>query len=213
MNVPVALAKPVVPAPFSIVREMLHPMSTQGAIYHAHYSEGTVGEYQELAISVATVKANGQKGALQLAMWVDSELALRGGRELWGINKSLAKFDTVKSGDWHNVTVTTPDGIVQLRASFSKEVRLPMPRITVHPATLSLGLDSQRQGHVLKTIADQKYGIQPVMQHSVEFGAGAVLEPFLNGGAKITRALHFPNGEFFMNEAEDLDAEAAVALV
>lgn len=213
MNVPVELAKSAVPEPFTIVTETLRPKITQGAIYHAHYLEGAVGEYQELGISVATVKANGEQGAHQLVMFVDSELALRGGRELWGINKSMAKFDTDQSDDWHNVTVTTPDGIVQLRASFSKEVTVPMPRITVHPATLSVGLDSEREGHVLKTIADQKYGIQTVGQHNVEVGAGSVLEPFLNGGAEITRALHFPNGEFTMNAAEDLDAEAKVALV
>merc|ERR1711998_686100 len=213
MNVPVDLAEPTVPAPFTVVSERLHRKSTQGAIYHAHYLEGTVGEYQELGISVATVKANGEKGGLQLVMFVDSDLALRGGRELWGINKTMAKFDTAKSDDWHNITVTTPDGIVQLRASFSLAVPLPMPRITVRPTTMSLGLDSQRQGHVLKTVADQKYGIMPVMRHQVEVGPGAVLEPFLNGGAKITQALHFPNGEFTMNAAEDLGSGAKVALV
>lgn len=207
MDVPVSLAQPTVPHSFTVVSK--NDM-TKGAIYHAHYLEGTVGEYQELGISVATVSAHGEQGGLQLVMFVDSALALRGGQEIWGINKTLATFHTQKSDDWHNVTVET-NGVVQLSASFSLAVPLPMPRITVHPTTMSLGLDSERKGHVLKTIADQKYGIMPVLRHTVEVGHGSVLEPFLSS-SKITSALHFPKGEFTMNAAQDLDASTTVVV-
>ena len=56
------------------------------------YERGSVLSYGELfAAPVGFV--GGRPGATVTHMWVDSEASMRGGRELWGYPKELARFD------------------------------------------------------------------------------------------------------------------------
>jgi len=203
LEVPVDVAKSHVPEGFTVEETKKDSGVTQGSLYFAHYTNGTVGPYSECGISVATVSAKGVKGAHEFVMFVDKEIAKEGGEQIWGINKSLATFEYGLGEDWHNISVTSADGKKQVSAQFSWATPA-LPATTHNDNTLSVGMDPARKGHVLKTTTSQKYGIQFVLKKEVDVPPDSVLGAFISQGAKMTMALHFPKVTTLMNAATDL---------
>lgn len=56
----------------------------------AHYREGTL-RYRELVVGTLA-RRGARAGVLALAIWVDCQQSMWGGRRLWGIPKELADF-------------------------------------------------------------------------------------------------------------------------
>ncbi|MDT0310069.1 acetoacetate decarboxylase family protein [Streptomyces sp. DSM 44917] len=61
------------------------------------YSEGSVLEYRELLVAL-TVRHGRGLAAAAVAVWVDDERSLAGGRALWGIPKELGTFRFAHGG-------------------------------------------------------------------------------------------------------------------
>jgi hypothetical protein len=79
--------------------------------------------YRELFLAVL-VRARKEVGLHVIAIWVDSEASLRGGRALWGVPKQLAQFH-VTGAEWPQVEGVTSEGVLA-RSSFRARWRWPL---------------------------------------------------------------------------------------
>ncbi len=84
------------------------------------YGPGGDLSYHELFLATP-VRAGHRLTLTVVAIWVDSEASLRGGRELWGIPKELARFETNADG----VEVLSAEGVLA-QARFRPRWRWPL---------------------------------------------------------------------------------------
>lgn len=93
----------VAPAP-------LEPVSIagvcNGVLAYVEYRAPSPLEYSELIWMPAMTRASGVRGYHVAVMYVDSEASLAGGRELWALPKTLARFSRTADG----VDVQADDG-------------------------------------------------------------------------------------------------------
>ena len=139
------------------------------------YQSGSVLSYGELYAAVAGFGAGRRLTATVTHMWVDSAASMRGGRELWGYPKQLARFtlDIDPSG-----TGTAADDRSELahgryRALLTLPRRLRARTGTVQPL-------AGRLVAVRATIS----GAPSVGVGGLEIGAGSPLQ-FLNRGRRL----------------------------
>lgn len=85
-------AQPLLPAGVKPVP--VPPGRTIGGIYIGHYGSGSSLEYHELIVIPALVWHRGRLGGWISHIYVDDERSLLGGREIWGLPKQLARFET-----------------------------------------------------------------------------------------------------------------------
>eukprot|EP01065_Artemidia_motanka_P002275 TRINITY_DN11062_c1_g1_i3.p2 TRINITY_DN11062_c1_g1~~TRINITY_DN11062_c1_g1_i3.p2 ORF type:complete len:138 (+),score=40.30 TRINITY_DN11062_c1_g1_i3:337-750(+) len=133
-----------------------------------------------------------------MVMYVDSEVALEGGRELWGINKSAAVFNFTDG-----VHVTDGDG----RLVFSARPRGDPPALiptTVNTSTISIASDPARRGDVLFTTTVQKYHLGIYLKHDVQVPETSPLHSFMEQGASVKQMVHMASATSTMLPAEDL---------
>jgi hypothetical protein len=109
------------------------PGWTAAGIYLASYEEGSDLVYNELFAARGLVRIRGRVGFWISHIWVDSESSLRGGREVWGVPKQLARFSFAREQgkDRCHFSVAQQDG----RAICEGEFRSVSPRL---PGRLSL---------------------------------------------------------------------------
>lgn len=112
---------------------------TTGVLAHLEYAPPSPITYRELIWMPALVRApSGARGFYVAKMYVDSEASLRGGRELWGLPKTLASFASTATGvearaedgtvvalkfEHLHVPVPVPDSIVTLQRTEAGVVR------------------------------------------------------------------------------------------
>jgi hypothetical protein len=115
-----------------------------------NYTNGSVLRYAELYVAVVgRVAGRRRPTATVTHMWVDSEASRRGGRELWGYPKELARFELAISP---NGTARAYDGRGELAtAKLGPTVPLPV-RIT------TLGGTVQPLGGKLQPVRAQMSG-------------------------------------------------------
>ncbi len=86
------------------------------------YEAGGDLEYRELFLAVLA-RADGKLGVTVPSIWVDSTRALAGGRELWGIPKQLASFET--DGQTLAATANDAPDLPIAKIVFDKGWRVP----------------------------------------------------------------------------------------
>lgn len=120
-------------APFRVpVRELELPKgmspvtvagNTFGLVAYIEYSSPSPLIYRELIFMPCMVRVpSGPKGYWVSRMYVDNEASLRGGRELWALPKTLAKFEENDAG----VSVQAEDGTTLGLSFRGKGPRLPV---------------------------------------------------------------------------------------
>ncbi|PTL82817.1 acetoacetate decarboxylase family protein [Vitiosangium sp. GDMCC 1.1324] len=81
----------------AVVNPELTPVKVAGRVVvmlgFVDYQEGSVMTYRELFANVMVRHPSGLSGVMSDQIWVDEPRSLKGGRELWGIPKQLARFD------------------------------------------------------------------------------------------------------------------------
>lgn len=88
----------------------------------ARYEEGSTLRYSELVVWVA-VRHGWRVGALITHIYVDDAVSMRGGREIWGLPKELARFAWERDG-----LCMTIGGVEHVRVDFASPRRgLPLP--------------------------------------------------------------------------------------
>jgi hypothetical protein len=89
----------------------------------ADYQEGGVLQYREFICSLMCRR--GLRTVLTVVMcWVDSDVSLRGGRELWGIPKELGAFE-LRHKPTLNAVLRPADGSGALAATGRRGLRFP----------------------------------------------------------------------------------------
>lgn len=88
-----------VPADSVVLPSGLEPVAiadrTIGLLAYVRYEPPSPLTYHEMIWMPALVRSrSGRRGYWVSRMWVDDEAALRGGRELWAIPKTRARFET-----------------------------------------------------------------------------------------------------------------------
>jgi hypothetical protein len=83
-------ARAFIPPDLEIVP--IFPNYTAGGVYISSYRSGSVLEYNELIIAPALVRHRNHVGGWISHIYVDHEDSVRGGREIWGLPKEMAKF-------------------------------------------------------------------------------------------------------------------------
>ena len=86
-----AVARRFVPKDLRIA--CIAPGMTLGIVAFVRYGEGSTLQYHELMVAPALVRVGWRMGAWISHIYVDSEMSLRGGREIWGVPKQLASFE------------------------------------------------------------------------------------------------------------------------
>eukprot|EP01062_Namystynia_karyoxenos_P009125 TRINITY_DN13218_c0_g1_i1.p1 TRINITY_DN13218_c0_g1~~TRINITY_DN13218_c0_g1_i1.p1 ORF type:complete len:266 (+),score=94.16 TRINITY_DN13218_c0_g1_i1:77-799(+) len=205
LEVPLAAAQGAVPKGFTVVESHKGSGVTKGSLYFARYATGAVGAYHELGFGVATVSAAGAQGAYQGQMFVDSEEALAGGVQLWGINKTMANFTVGTGADgWRSLSVSdAASGAPVLSADFGAPLPA-LPATTANVSTLSVAKDSARLGHVLHTVTQQHYAVQLLLSKKVSVPAGSPLRGLMDQGVKVKEAVHMKKASSVMFAAADL---------
>ena len=84
------------------------------------YEPGGVLTYRELLVAVPVWHGPRMRTSIT-GIWVDSAPSLRGGRELWGMPKELARFDFAGP----RFAASTPDGAPIARGSVTPRAGLP----------------------------------------------------------------------------------------
>ena len=69
------------------------PGQTLAILAFIRYGAGSTLQYHELIVAPALVRVGWHVGSWISHIYVDSELSLRGGREIWGVPKEPATFD------------------------------------------------------------------------------------------------------------------------
>jgi hypothetical protein len=89
--VPIERIAPQVPKPLSIIP--IAPGRTLSIFYVAQYGESSTLQYHECIVAPALVRKGARVGAWISNIYVDNELSMEAGRDIWGLPKQLAKFD------------------------------------------------------------------------------------------------------------------------
>lgn len=79
-----------VPSELEIVS--IWPGKTLGGIYVSTYKGDSILKYNELIVVPAIVRYENNIGAWISHIYVDNEDSVKGGREIWGLPKEMAKF-------------------------------------------------------------------------------------------------------------------------
>jgi acetoacetate decarboxylase len=83
-------ARPLIPLELEIVSVL--PEKTLGGVYLSAYKSGSLLKYNELIVVPAFVRFQNKIGAWISHIYVDNEMSVAGGREIWGLPKEMAKF-------------------------------------------------------------------------------------------------------------------------
>ncbi len=75
------------------------PGKTLGGIYISCYENGSLLEYNELIVVPGFVSYRGKIGSWISHIYVDNQVSVAGGREIWGLPKEMAEFS------WDNSSV------------------------------------------------------------------------------------------------------------
>jgi hypothetical protein len=87
-------ARPLIPLELEIVSVL--PGKTLGGVYLSAYESGSLLQYNELIVVPAFVRFQGKIGAWISHIYVDNEISVAGGREIWGLPKEMASFTWTK---------------------------------------------------------------------------------------------------------------------
>ncbi len=91
-----------------------------------HYQEGSVLSYHEVFAALSARRRDARWTGMTVPfIWVDSERSLRGGRELWGVPKELARFDFQHAPDGLTATSSDEQGRPILEATYRGRLGLP----------------------------------------------------------------------------------------
>ncbi len=96
-------ARLFVPSELEIVSVL--PGKTLGGVYLSTYKSGSVLQYNELIVTSGLTRYGEQTASWIGHIYVDNEVSVAGGREIWGLPKEMAEFTwnkgnvTVKQGD------------------------------------------------------------------------------------------------------------------
>ena len=138
--VPLSVARSHVPGDLDVVRVL--PGYTTGAIWVGHYTESSGGAYNEVGFAPALVRSRGSRATWISHLFVDTELAVRAGREIWGLNKEIADiqwtFDHDSDGRERVDVLMTRDDEELLHWSVTRQ-RIPFPGRYTLPCTSQLG--------------------------------------------------------------------------
>ncbi|NJK99517.1 MAG: acetoacetate decarboxylase family protein [Spirulinaceae cyanobacterium RM2_2_10] len=119
--VDLAIARRFVPAELEPVTVL--PGKTLGGIYLAHYTPGSTLSYSELIAVPALVRHGNSLGAWISHIYVDDADSVAGGREIWGLPKTLASFD------WEQEFVSVSQGGEQLCIAHYHQPWLGLPSL------------------------------------------------------------------------------------
>lgn len=81
------------------------PGKTLAGVYLSTYESGSVLQYNELIVTSGLTRYQEQTASWISHIYVDNEISVAGGREIWGLPKEMAEFTwkkgdiTVKQGD------------------------------------------------------------------------------------------------------------------
>lgn len=123
---PLNLATVWVPSPLKVVPVL--PGHTLGAFFLAQYRAGSTLQYHELIVAPAIARYGTWLGAWVSHIYVDSELSVAGGKEIWALPKQLAQFHWALESGKHRVEVSQGEQLLccmQLEAS-KWNARLPL---------------------------------------------------------------------------------------
>jgi acetoacetate decarboxylase len=87
----VEVARALVPRGLTVVP--VFPGKTLSGVFIASYGAGSTLSYNELLIVPAFVRYGSRYGFFISHIYVDHEVSLRGGRDIWGLPKHLASFE------------------------------------------------------------------------------------------------------------------------
>lgn len=103
-------------------------------MFITEYPESTIGQYYEAATFIE-VKYSGKSGNTQglycNSMYVDSDIALTAGREIWGFPKKLAEMNIVEETDKVTATLKRKNvELIKANIDLKEEVEnLPLPDV------------------------------------------------------------------------------------
>jgi hypothetical protein len=131
--VPIERIAPQVPKSLSIVP--LAPGRTLSIFYVARYAESSTVQYHECIVAPALVRKGPRIGAWISNIYVDNELSMRAGRDIWGLPKQLATFDW-RWEERGRVAMTHDEASFELTGSPSP-TRWPLPVVAGAFGTLA----------------------------------------------------------------------------
>lgn len=124
-----ALDTGLAPVPPRLGTVGIFPGKTLGGFYIGSYGKGSSLQYNELIVFSALVRSGARIGAWVSEIYVDSEGAVAGGREIWGLPKEFAHFSSNSKAGARTVSVRTDSGSllceVVVRAA-AHRVKLPL---------------------------------------------------------------------------------------
>jgi acetoacetate decarboxylase len=88
---PIERIAPLVPNTLRVVPIL--PGRTLSIFYVARYTAASTLSYHECIVAPALVRRGARVGAWISNIYVDSELSMQAGREIWGLPKQIASFD------------------------------------------------------------------------------------------------------------------------
>jgi hypothetical protein len=121
--VPIERIAPQVPKSLSIVP--IAPGRTLSVFYLARYAEPSTLQYHECIVAPALVRKGPRIGAWISNVYVDNDLSMQAGRDVWGLPKQLAIFDW-RWEERGRVAMTHDEVSFELTGSPSP-TRWPMP--------------------------------------------------------------------------------------
>lgn len=122
---PIERVEELVPKSLSIVPIM--PGRTLSVFYLARYEAPSTLQYHECIVSPALVRRGARVGAWISSLYVDSEISMRAGQEIWSLPKQLATFDW-KWEDRGRVAMTHDETSFEIAGSIARRKWL-MPLI------------------------------------------------------------------------------------
>ncbi len=99
-------ARSYIPLELDIVS--VFPGKTLGGIYISAYESGSVLQYNELIVVAGLTRHKDRVGAWISHIYVDNEISVAGGREIWGLPKEMAEF----SWERDKVTISQNDRLL-----------------------------------------------------------------------------------------------------
>ncbi|MBD3227757.1 MAG: hypothetical protein GF329_06175 [Candidatus Lokiarchaeota archaeon] len=105
-------------------------------MFLTEYPESTIGQYYEAATFIE-VKHTGKSGKTQglycNSMYVDSDIALTAGREIWGFPKKMAKMTLVEEGKKVIGTLKRKNiELIKATINLEEEIKnLPLPDVPI----------------------------------------------------------------------------------
>ncbi|WNG46005.1 hypothetical protein F0U60_19225 [Archangium minus] len=116
---------------FAVVHPELSPIKVAGHVVvmmgFVDYQQGSMMTYRELFANVMVRHTSGLSGSKVDQIWVDEPRSLRGGRELWGIPKQLARLELNHQapGGGFSGKAWDEKGTLLLEARYSSGLGLP----------------------------------------------------------------------------------------